>query len=77
MKNVKTQKVHSFEDVDRELQRITRLLQNLPVIWGEGSPENVEYGKRGTLYVDFKGGTSTTLYIKESNDEGNSGWIAK
>ena len=43
---------------------------------GSGSPEGVLAASAGSLYVDTSGGTSTTLYVKESGT-GNTGWIAK
>ena len=46
------------------------------VIEGTGSPNSVVSARVGTLYVDRSGGTSTTLYVKESGT-GNTGWVAK
>jgi hypothetical protein len=44
---------------------------------GKGSPETVVAAKIGSLYLREDGGAATTLYVKESNDGGNTGWIAK
>ena len=76
MRRIRHKNVNSFEDVNRELERVYNVLKTIPIIFGKGSPENIEYGKPGTLYVDLNGGTSTTLYVKETG-EGKSGWIAK
>ena len=43
---------------------------------GLGSPEGVLTAPVGTLYRRQNGGTSTTLYVKESGS-GNTGWVAK
>ncbi len=42
---------------------------------GNGSPEGVVTATRG-LYIRLDGGTSTTLYVKESGT-GNTGWVPK
>jgi hypothetical protein len=43
---------------------------------GSGSPEGVISAPVGATYLRTNGGTSTTLYIKESGT-GNTGWVAK
>jgi len=43
---------------------------------GTGSPEGVTTAGIGSIFRRTDGGTSTTLYIKESGT-GNTGWIAK
>lgn len=43
---------------------------------GTGSPEGVVTGTVGDLFLRTDGGTSTTLYVKQSGT-GNTGWIAK
>jgi len=51
--------------------------QGLPtVIRGSGTPESVVTAPPGCLYLSSAGGSSTTLYIKESGT-GNTGWVAK
>ena len=45
---------------------------------GTGSPEGVVTAPRGSLYSRTDGGTSTTLYVKETGTaSSNTGWIAK
>jgi len=46
------------------------------VISGSGDPEGSVTAAVGTLYLRTDGGTSTTLYVKESGS-GNTGWVAK
>lgn len=77
MKNVHKQKISSFEDCERAFKNIWLLLERLDIYTGIGSPENVVTAKIGSLYLRQDGGTSTTLYVKESSNERNSGWIAK
>ena len=43
---------------------------------GTGSPENEVTGIVGDLYTRTDGGTSTTLYVKESGTA-KVGWVAK
>ena len=43
---------------------------------GSGSPEGVVTATVGSLFTRTDGGSSTTLYIKESGT-GNTGWVAK
>lgn len=43
---------------------------------GTGTPEGAVTANVGTLFLRTDGGTSTTLYVKESGT-GNTGWVAK
>lgn len=43
---------------------------------GAGSPESAVTAPVGSIYLRTDGGTSTTLYVKESG-AGNTGWVAK
>jgi len=47
-------------------------------IWtsGSGSPNGVVTAVVGSMFTRTDGGTSTTLYVKESGS-GNTGWVAK
>ena len=47
------------------------------VLTGQGSPEGVVVAKVGRLYARSDGGAGTTLYVKESGNNTNSGWAAK
>lgn len=44
---------------------------------GAGSPQSAVTGYIGDLYLRSDGGANTTLYIKESGNNTNTGWIAK
>lgn len=44
---------------------------------GAGSPAGVVAAPVGSLYLNTSGGASTTLYVKESGANGNSGWVGK
>lgn len=76
MRNVGSGKIAKVEDAAREADRVRTLLSNLPVIWGNGSPEGVESASVGTLYLNLQGG-ATTLWIKESGDTGTGGWVPR
>jgi hypothetical protein len=43
---------------------------------GYGSPEAVVTANMGAIYFNLNGGASTTLYIKETGFNTNTGWIA-
>jgi hypothetical protein len=49
---------------------------NMGIMRGAGTPEGVVTGKVGSIFLRTDGGTSTTLYVKESGT-GNTGWAAK
>ena len=44
---------------------------------GVGSPEGVITASIGSIYSRSDGSTGTSLYVKESNGSGATGWIAK
>lgn len=44
---------------------------------GTGSPNSAVVGSVGDLFLRTDGGSSTTLYVKESGSATNTGWIAK
>lgn len=43
---------------------------------GTGAPNGVVSAPVGSIYLRTDGGTSTTLYVKETGT-GNTGWVAK
>jgi hypothetical protein len=44
---------------------------------GTGSPEGVVSSGLGSLFLRTDGGVGTSLYVKEQNNGGNTGWAAK
>ena len=61
----------------KDLQDSVTALKSLPILTGKGSPINVIPAPVGTLYLRLDGGTSTTLYVKETGGDAKSGWVAK
>ena len=49
---------------------------NVAQLVGTGTPESVIEAGIGSTYLRLDGGTSTTLYVKETGT-GNTGWVAK
>ena len=49
---------------------------NVAVITGTGSPDGTFVAPVGSIFIRTDGGSSTTLYVKESGT-GNTGWVAK
>jgi len=47
------------------------------LLQGSGSPQGVVAAPVGTLWLRQDGGTSTTLYVKETGAGTSSGWVAK
>jgi hypothetical protein len=44
---------------------------------GHGDPNTVVPGRIGAQYRNLDGGLGATLWIKESDDGGDTGWVAK
>ena len=44
---------------------------------GAGSPNGVVTASPPALYLNRSGGAGTTLYVKESGTNTNTGWVAK
>lgn len=64
-------------EVEQAVRTLESYLRTLGVnLQGYGSPEGVVTAPVGTGYLRLNGGTSTTLYVKESG-VGNIGWVAK
>lgn len=42
---------------------------------GTGTPNGVVLGNPGDLYVSLAGGSETTLYVKQSGANTNTGWV--
>ena len=49
---------------------------NAGVFFGTGTPEGAKTAAVGSIFLRADGGTSTTLYVKQSGT-GNTGWVAK
>jgi hypothetical protein len=64
--------VRTWEDI----QFIVDLL-NSRIKRGTVVPNTRVMGRVGDLYVNTAGGASTTLYVKESGNNTNTGWVAK
>ena len=69
--------IEAVNDINRELDNIRKFLEDLPIIFGSGDPEEQVAAPLGYAYLNQQGGASTTLYIKETNDNKNDGWVAK
>ena len=67
---------------DQDLQTnddsvFTGVVTGSNLLRGEGSPEGVTSGSPGDLYTNTRGGTDTTMYVKETGTATKTGWIAK
>jgi hypothetical protein len=52
-------------------------LGGVAITIGSGSPNGVVVGSPPDLFLNLSGGASTTLYVKESGAETNTGWVGK
>jgi len=57
------------------LDRLVAFSVSIPA--GKGSPNGNVIGKPGDLYINISGGAGTTLYVKESGNGTNTGWVGK
>jgi hypothetical protein len=71
------QLVASLYDVLRRVVQAVNAHDDTRVLTGQGSPEGVVVAKVGRLYARSDGGANTTLYVKESGNNTNTGWAAK
>lgn len=70
------QQEETVKDVaDLKQQVFTQV--NLPIQSGKGAPSGRIAAPVGSLYLRLDGGTSTTLYVKESGGDTTSGWVPK
>jgi hypothetical protein len=50
---------------------------NATIHSGTGGPNGAITGNVGDLFLRTDGGAGTTLYVKESGNATNTGWVAK
>ena len=50
---------------------------NTRFLAGSGSPQGVQIANPGSMYLNTNGGTSNTLWVKETGVGTNTGWAAK
>lgn len=62
---------------DREFQQWCAQSHDLGILFGNGTPEGAITARVGTLYRRLDGGAGTCLYVKESGDNTDTGWVAK
>lgn len=68
------------QSVQRDLDYLdgttTKLLTLVPLV-GVGNPNGVVTASPPSLYLNLSGGAGTTLWVKESGVQTNTGWIGK
>lgn len=72
--------LRQIENAQRAIKHIQAQIVtqvNLPIFTGKGSPNGSVTASIGALYLRLDGGANTTLYVKESGTNTNSGWTAK
>lgn len=65
--------------LQRNLETIARsiVLPDRLILTGSGTPEGVITASPPCVWLRTDGGASTTLYVKESGVNTNTGWVAK
>jgi hypothetical protein len=63
-------------DVSKDIFTASALTNSPVELRGTGSPNSVYVASVGSTYRRIDGGTTTSLYVKESGT-GNTGWVAK
>ena len=66
----------AVRDAFRDIALLFQKVVELPVYTGPATPEGAITAGVGSIFLRTDGGTSTTLYVKESGT-GNTGWVAK
>ena len=61
-----------LRDMAQVLNRLDRM-----VAFCYGTPEGAVVGSRGQIAFRLDGGAGAVLYVKESGDGTNTGWVAK
>lgn len=61
----------------KQLSVPSLLLNGSQILNGTGSPNGAVTGNPGDLYLNTSGGAGTTLYVKESGTNSNTGWVGK
>ena len=51
--------------------------EGVGIYMGYATPESNVSAQIGSLYMRLDGGANTSLYVKESGDNTNTGWAAK
>lgn len=61
----------------QHLDALLEVLQQIPFFTGSGSPNGTVTASPPAVYFNRSGGAGTTLYVKESGSNTNTGWIGK
>lgn len=65
---------HSFTPSSLKLKEGSNLAN---IVVGTGTPEGNVGAPVGSLFLSTDGGTGTSLYVKETGTNSNTGWVAK
>lgn len=69
--------VDALKDIEARLSQQPVRIGGVYVRTGTGSPNGSVIGSVGDLFLRTDGGTSTTLYVKQSGANTLTGWVAK
>jgi len=65
---------HSFKTSGLKLKEGSNIAE---ILVGTGTPEGNVGAVVGSLFLRTDGGTDSSLYVKETGSNGNTGWVAK
>lgn len=67
-----------FEAAKALIQLLQKIIELAPhTHYFEGNPNGNVVGDVGDLSINHGGGAGTTLYVKESGNGTNTGWVGK
>lgn len=69
--------IRVLEAMQDELETSPFRIGNTHLYAGKGTPNGTVKARIGDLYLRTDGGTTTTLYVKESGTDTLTGWVAK
>lgn len=69
--------VEALAAIEDDMKRTPQAIGPVTIRTGTAAPNNAVVGNIGDLYLRTTGGTTTTLYVKESGTANAIGWTAK
>lgn len=58
------------------MESVTQVVESLDMTEGAGSPDGVVFAKKKKLYFNTAGSVGTFVYLKTTDDNLSTGWVA-
>lgn len=69
--------IRSMQALERRIKTLENRVNAFSLTSGTGTPQGAVTANVGAMYQRTDGGGATTLYVKESGANTNTGWVAK